>query len=203
MASCHFDLRSACRCHRFRYQPSQPDPAPVWRNSNSPPWSAPQFQHEWLNLANWPSGRATMVLLQVSHNPYRGEVRKFVRHDFCKSRRRSSNNPRPVIHGAESLTAFGRLINMTLRRNNSIGRVIDLRQPALRIPFLADDDDPLTIRVKSLQCFHGRLVADRVDGPQNRLLIPSPGLLESKLAVELRCPHDRLKLFPVELTQTF
>jgi hypothetical protein len=46
---------------------------------------------------------------------------KFVRHDLGKPRRRLSDDPRPMIHWAEGLAAFSRLINMTLRRNHAMG----------------------------------------------------------------------------------
>jgi hypothetical protein len=68
----------------------------------------------------------TMVLLKIVHHLYRSSVRKFVRHDLGKPRRRFSDDPCPIIHRAEGFAAFGALINMPLDRNNPIGCVINL-----------------------------------------------------------------------------
>src|SRR5215471_5371481 len=106
-----------------------------------------------------------MVLLQVFNHLGSSAARKFMRDHLSKPWRRLSDDPCSLFHWTKGLAAFGRLINMTLHRNHPIGGVENLRQLAFRIPSRTTHHDRVTVRIKSLQCFSSRNVADRVYGP--------------------------------------
>src|SRR5215471_2900330 len=91
-----------------------------------------------------------MVLLQVFQYLSGGAAGEFVRHDLGKPWRCLSDDPRPVIHRAEGLAAFGRLVNMTFHRNYPIGRVENLPKFSFRIPSRTTHHDRVTVRIKFL-----------------------------------------------------